>query len=264
MAMTNTNQNPAPSATVLSAPAKAVLEAADKLKVEAKAQEDKLRAEALKGNQLDVDQVARDLVDKQEDEADILSSAKAEFNDQVNQEELQAAKLLAAQVRAQTSNEKNISDLCEDDAYNLEVAISAKGMSSPDFLKIVLKDKNYIARWCNRNPIRMSQLVGQGFRMVKEDHVINVSSLDMFLDGQGNFVYADLVAMQIPKNIYYAGLRRAYLKSLHATQNKKASEVGAAFAMSNLQAGLSGSERSYLAEHQEAGSKPIYNPNLGV
>jgi len=253
MAMTNQNQNPAPAST-LSPPAKAVLEAADNLKKQAQATEDALRAEA----------VAKQGVDKVEDEADLLSSTAAEFRDQVIQEEITAAKVLAAQVRAQTSGEKNISDLCEEDAYNLEIAISAKGMSSPDFLKIVLKDKNYIARWCNRNPIRMSQLVGQGFRMVKEDHVVNTTSLDMFLDGQGNFVYADLVAMQIPNNLYYAGLRRAYLKSLHATQNKKAAEVGAAFASSRLQAELSGSERSYLAEHQEAGSKPIYNPNLGV
>lgn len=253
MAMTNQNQNPAPAST-LSPPAKAVLEAADNLKKQAQATEDALRAEA----------VAKQEVDKTEDEADLLSSTAAEFRDQVIQEEITAAKVLAAQVRAQTSGEKNISDLCEEDAYNLEIAISAKGMSSPDFLKIVLKDKNYIARWCNRNPIRMSQLVGQGFRMVKENHVANTTALDMFLDGQGNFVYADLVAMQIPKNLYYAGLRRAYLKSLHATQNKKAAEAGAAFAASRLQAELSGSERSYLAEHQEAGSKPIYNPNLGV
>src|SRR5882762_9634266 len=135
MAMTNQNQNPAPAST-LSPPAKAVLEAADNLKKQAQATEDALRAEALQkqGGPLDVAQPLSSY-SKSEDEADLLSSTAAEFRDQVIQEEITAAKVLAAQVRAQTSGEKNISDLCEEDAYNLEIAISAKGMSSPDFLK---------------------------------------------------------------------------------------------------------------------------------
>ncbi len=248
MAMTNDTLNPAPKAS-LSVTAEQVKAAAAKIQQEAKDKEEALRQQAAAN---------------QGDELDVLSEVASEFKDQVTQEENQAAKVLQAQALAQSSkSEKNISDLCEEDAYNLEVAISAKGMSSPDFLKIVLKDKNYIARWCNRNPVRMSQLVGQQFRMVKPEHVVNLSSLDMFLDAQGNFVYADLVAMQIPKNIYYAGLRRAYLKSLHATQNKKAAEAGAAFATSRLQGELTGAERSYMAAH-DLTEKPIYNPNLGV
>lgn len=245
MAMTSDSMNPAP-ANILSVTGEQVKAAAAKLKAEAEAKEAELRAAAIRPE-------------------DPLAGVKDKFEDEISAEAAAIVKELAAQTKAQVqTGGKAIHELVEDDAYNLDVAIAAKGMSSPDFLKVTLKDSNYIARWCNRNPIRMSQLAGQGFRFVKADEVLNLSSLEMFRDSQDNFVYADLVAMKVPKNVYYAGLRRAYLKSLHATNNKKAAEAGAAFAASRLQGELTGSERSYMAEHQESGSKPIYNPNLGV
>ena len=248
MAMTNETINPAPKAT-LSPAASDVLKAADKLKAEAKATEDRLRAEA----------AAKQPVD----ETELLSSAQTEFQDQIKHEE-QITAQLADKTKEAVSDGKSIADLCEDDAYNLEVAISAKSMYSPTALKIVMKDPNYIARWANVNPIRITQLIGQGFRYLKPEMVANLSSLEMFQDSQGNFMWADLTAMYVRKDIYYAGLRRSYIKSLHATNSKKAGEIGATFAKSNLQSGLSAQERNYMAEHEAAGSKPIYNPNIGV
>lgn len=195
---------------------------------------------------------------------DPLAEVKSEFDDKVKAESMAAKKMLAQQAQEQAKvSEKGIRDLVEDDAYNLEVAISAKASYSPNFLKIELKDKNYIARWCNLNPIRQATLVAQGFRIVKETEVANLDELEMFLDSQKHFVYSDLIAMQIPKNMYYAGLRRAYLKSLHATNNKKAAEAGAQFASNQLKAELTGAQRSYLASH-DLTEKPVYNPNLGV
>jgi hypothetical protein len=197
---------------------------------------------------------------------DPLEGVKDVFEDEVAAETEGARKLLVEQQNTQQATSgKKISDLIEDDAYNLEVPIAAGRLFNPSFLKVTLKDKNYIPRWCNVNPIRMAQLVAQGFKMVKVEDVVNLNELDMFLDSQRHFVYADLVCMQIPKNIYYEGLRRAFLKSLHATNNKKAAEAGAAFAKSNLTGTLSGSERSYLAQHEAQGTtKPVYNPNIGV
>jgi len=195
---------------------------------------------------------------------DPLAETKIQFEDQVRAETIAAEKLMAQQKKEQaTVSGVAIGDLVEDDAYNLEVAISAKASYSPNFLKIELKDRNYIARWCNVNPVRQASLVAQGFRAIKKEDIANLEELEMFLDAQQHFVYSDLVAMQIPKNIYYAGLRKAYLKSLHATNNKKAAEAGAHHATNQLKHELTGAERSYLASH-DLSEKPVYNPNLGV
>lgn len=195
---------------------------------------------------------------------DPLAETKAQFDAEAKAEQLAAQKLMEQQNKEQAKvSSIGIADLVEDDAYNLEVAISAKASYSPNFLKIELKDRNYIARWCNVNPIRQASLVAQGFRVIKETDVANLAELEMFLDAQKHFVYSDLIAMQIPKNIYYAGLRRAYLKSLHATNNKKAAEAGAQHATNQLKHELTGAERSYLASH-DLTEKPVYNPNLGV
>lgn len=158
----------------------------------------------------------------------------------------------------------SVSDLVEDDAYNLEIALAAPQMASPDFLKVVLKDKNYIARWGNRHELRQSQLVGQGFRNVTKDEVENIEDLEMFLDSREHFVWTDLICMKVLKSVYYAGLRRAYTKSLHATNNAAAAKAGAAEAEQKLKFSLTASERSYMAQQQASGHKPVYNPTVGV
>jgi hypothetical protein len=198
-----------------------------------------------------------------DEEAAMLAGTGKDFQDEIEQEELTAKRMLATQKAEQAASSVAIHDLTEDDAYNLDIAINAKGMVSPSFLKVELLDKNYIARWCNRNSVRQAQLVAQGFRMVRANEVANLESLDMFLDSQDNFVYSDLVAMKMLKNVYYAGIRKAYLKSLHATNNRKAAQAGAAFASSQMKSALSGSERSYMATH-DLTDKPIYDPNIGV
>lgn len=196
---------------------------------------------------------------------DILGDTKNEFEDQVQAETQAAKQLKLDEVKQQAISSKSIKDLTEDDAYNLEIGIAASAAASPDFLKVVLKDKNYVARWGNRDSIRMSQLVAKGFKFITADEVENLATLEMFLDSQDHFVWADLVAMKVSKNIYYAGLRAAYVKSLHATNNKKAAEAGSAYAKSNLVGQLSGSERTYLSQQEQAGAqKPIYNPTIGV
>lgn len=195
---------------------------------------------------------------------DPLIGVKAEFEDEIDLETKSAAKVLESQNREQAAiSGRSIASLTEDDAYNLEVGIAASAMHSANFLKVVLKDKNYIARWGNTNSIRQGQLVAQGFKYITSDDVENLDTLEMHLDAMDHFTWADLVAVKIPKNIYYAGLRKAYLKSLHATNNKKAAEAGAAFAKTNLTGTLSGAERSYVATHLDQ-NKPIYNPPLGV
>jgi hypothetical protein len=212
--------------------------------------------------------LAADIINKKnladKTEAEFLSATQEEFNDQAALDEKNAALALAQQQSAQ-GTVKAIKDLTESDAYNFDVAIAAVGAASPEFLMIRLKDSNYVARWCNRHSVRQAALVAKGFRPIKKDEVSNLETLEMFLDSQDNFVYSDLVAMKVLKNVYYAGLRKAYLDSLRATNNKKAAEAGAAFAKGNLTNSLSGSERSYLAQHEVQGTaKPIYNPPIGV
>lgn len=166
-----------------------------------------------------------------------------------------------APVEQQTLTAKPISDLIESDAYDFSIPINASVAYNADSLKIVLKDPNYIARWCHRNEMRQTQVIGRGFRVIQKDEVANFATLEPFLDSQEHFVSMDLVAMKIRKDVYYAGLRAAMVKSLHASNAKKAAEAGAQHATTNLTGSLSAGERNYLQQHQD---KPIYNPNIGV
>lgn len=194
-------------------------------------------------------------------EEDPLRGVAKDFHDQVAQE----SKAATSETEFQSLTGKSVQDLTEDDAYDLRVPINAGAMYDPNSLKIVMKDSNYIARWCNRNNVRQSQLVAMGFRALKVEEVVNIDTLQMFEDGQGHFVFADLVAMKIPKQAYYAGLRQAYLRSLHATNSKKAAEAGANFATSNFNQNLGAAERNYMQQHQNNHpDKPVYNPAIGV
>jgi hypothetical protein len=194
-----------------------------------------------------------------EEEKALLDGTKTDLDAEVKAE--------SAQLKAAFKSQEGLKDVCdltEADAYNLDVGIQAGAMANSDALKVRLKDPNYIARWGNRNSVRQSQLIGQGYRVISPDEVTPETRerLEMFINGQRHFVYSDLIAMKIPKNVYYAGLRRAYLKSLHATNSRKASEAGAIYAKSDLNSSLRGSEKSYMASHEE--TKPIYNPSVGV
>jgi hypothetical protein len=197
---------------------------------------------------------------------DPLAGVKEDLEDQIVAEEKAAAQVLQDQQSAQEkASGIKMSDLVEDDAYNLEIAIVAAKSYSPNFLRIDMKDKNYVARWGNTNSIRQGQLVAQGFKYLQPEDVENLNELEMHIDSQGRFVWADLIAVKTTKASYYSGLRRAYMKSLHATNDKKAREVGSQFAKTNLTSNLTGPERGYLSQQEQAGtSKPIYNPNIGV
>jgi hypothetical protein len=199
------------------------------------------------------------------EEAEMLDESKQQFKDEVAAELRAQLKQMESEHRTQAKfSSIAIADLTEADAYNLQVGIQAAQSYSPNFLKITMKDKNYIARWCNVNSVRQAALIGQGFKRINPDEVENLDTLEMFIDSRNHFVYSDLVAMKIPKNIYYAGIRAAYVRSLHAANNQTAAQAGAVFAANDLRSSLSGSERAYLAAHEEVANKPVYNPTVGV
>ncbi len=185
---------------------------------------------------------------------DPLAGVKEEFDAQVKAESAPAPKV-------ENLINKPIRELTEDDAYNLEIAMSVSKNVSPYFLKVVLKDPNMTCRWGNTNAIRQGQLVAKGFKPVLKEDVANLEDLEMHLDNQDHFVWADLIAVKISKEVYYAGLRAAFVKSLHATSNKKASERGANFATKKLTSQLLPNERAYMEQHD---GKPVYNPQVGV
>ena len=87
----------------------------------------------------------------------------------------------------------------------------------------------------------------------------------MFLDAQGNFVYADLVAMKDSEEhlLCWFAPRLSRSPSMPLITKKPLKQERL---LQHLDFNLNylALERSYMAEHQAAGSKTIYNPNLGV
>lgn len=244
MAMTNDNQAPKVAANPVVKPHDAIRNLTpEQLKAAASA------AAAIKAQGQDQDEAL----------IGVSEETKQQLKDEAFAEKTGAAK------PKKPLNTVSVADLCEDDAYNLSVYIAAKASYSADFLKVVLKDRNYIARWCNLNHIRQSMLIAQGFRHVSADEVDNMEGLKMFLDVTGRFVYSDLVLMKMRKDEYYGAIRNNYVKSLYATDNRKAMKRGAAWATENLGHSLSAPERTYMEQHQEQhADKPVYNPSVGV
>src|ERR1700691_2649008 len=60
----------------------------------------------------------------------------------------------------------DFSKLTMDSIYDLSIPIEAKEFMSADGLKIALKDTNYEARWVNKNPQRMGEMMGRGFTYI--------------------------------------------------------------------------------------------------
>lgn len=115
--------------------------------------------------------------------------------------------------------------LTMDDIYDLSIPIQAKTFGATDALRVDLVDKNYEARWVNKNPRRLGQFLAYGFTYVEAKDLARKLEVEVVADAQGHFCLDDVVLMRIPKEKYYAALRAAHERAVKTVNQVSASKA---------------------------------------
>lgn len=129
----------------------------------------------------------------------------------------------------------DFSKLTMDDIYDLNVPIEAKAFMSADVLAIKLKDSNYEARWVNKNPQRLGDMIAKGFTYISSKDLVNNDAIQTSLDAQGHYCFNDVVAMKIDKATYYQALRHAHERAIATTDQSNARRKAIATANGYMQ-----------------------------
>lgn len=105
--------------------------------------------------------------------------------------------------------------LSEKDALDLRNPISIPVIEHevPTYLEMQLADPEYICVWANRDQRRLGQLLAEGYELLKKEHVSPSFSVPLKWDGEGLYVYQDVIAMRVHKRILFAKRRRVVEKS---------------------------------------------------
>jgi len=154
----------------------------------------------------------------------------------------------------------DFSKLTMDDIYDLTIPIQAKAFGATDALRVELQDKNYEARWVNKNPRRLGQFLAFGFVYVEEKDLARKLEVEVIADAQGHFVLDDVVLMRITKEKYYAALRAAHeraVRTVNSVEAVKAAEREA----TNFMTKVGGSE---FATASSEGKLAFYRPGIEI
>ena len=141
----------------------------------------------------------------------------------------------AQSVRKNVTPIKDFSKLSLADVYDLSIPIEAKPFMSADVLSISLKDTNYEARWVNKNPQRLGEMIGKGFTFITQEDLTSSEGIQTAKDAEDHYCYNDVVAMKIDKATYYAALRAAHIRAMATTNTAGIAKKAATAANSYMQ-----------------------------
>lgn len=154
----------------------------------------------------------------------------------------------------------DFSKLTMDDVYDLSIPIQAKAFGATDALKVELLDQNYEARWVNKNPRRLGQMLAYGFIYVEAVDLARDLEVEVAADAQGHFVLDDVVLMRIPKQKYYAALRAAHQRAMNTVSSVGSAKAAEAEA-NNFMSKVSGGEFANAAAEGKVG---FYRPGIEI
>jgi hypothetical protein len=169
----------------------------------------------------------------------------------------------------------DFSKLSEKDVFDLNIPIEAVDHSMPDYLKVDLKDTNYVPRWVNRDPRRLGPMKANGWDFVKPDEIENSLTLAITTDENGQYRFADTVLMKCEKVEYFGQLRRNHLRALAMVDPKNAHLAAKAIIEGELTGAgntdLNGNpiadDKTNAGDYQRynnAGKMKIYSPEVTI
>ena len=150
--------------------------------------------------------------------------------------------------------------LTEDDVYNMDIPMEARPFSSEDSLKVELLDTGYVARWVNKNPQRLGQMLNHGFRYVHAEDLARALEVEVSPDAEGHFCLFDVVLMRIPKERYYSALRAAHLRAVNSVGSKGMH----ASAKTQAQKFVDKETGGGYSEEAAAGKIEFYSPGITI
>lgn len=110
----------------------------------------------------------------------------------------------------------------EDDIYDTNIPIQARPFDTEDSLKVVLKDATYIARWVNKNPMRLGTMIARGFQYVESKDLAERLQVEVSADAEDHYIINDVVLMKISKERYFSALKAAQLRAQAAVDPRGA------------------------------------------
>lgn len=105
------------------------------------------------------------------------------------------------------------SKIQEKDIFDLSIPIPVVTQDLPQYMTVHLKDSSQVARWTHKFGPNIGPRLASGYRfMMKEDWDVRFP-LPLSFDAEGHYSCGDVVALVVPKSIYYPALRRNYQKT---------------------------------------------------
>lgn len=153
------------------------------------------------------------------------------LNDKIKDMEA-AIKLLVAgrdsvKLKAASAAQKPIdwNKMTERDIFDLSVPIETVGGDLPDYMKITLKDSNFVPRWVQKMPRRLGPMRAKGYTYVTKDEIEGELNIAVEPDENGVIRFDDVILMKIEKRAYYGMLRRNHERALSMVNPKTAHKV---------------------------------------
>lgn len=155
-----------------------------------------------------------------------------------------AIKLLIAgrdgiKLKAAAAEQKPIdwNQMREQDVFDLSVPIEPVGAELPDYMKVELKDSNFVARWVQKMSRRLGPMKAKGYTYVTADEIEGELNLAIEPDENGVFRHDDVILMKIEKRRYYGMLRANHQRALAMTNPKAAHKTAMDRVMNDIKTG---------------------------
>ena len=129
----------------------------------------------------------------------------------------------------------------EKDIINLDLNIPVIEQEVPEFMNVVLKDKNYITRWVHQMGQRLGVCLASGHTYVSQEDMDPNYPKFLNFDTNGHYSFGDVVCLRILKSRYYPAIKANYMKTM-AIHGKNKLQRAIATGKSSVELDRSGNE----------------------
>lgn len=105
------------------------------------------------------------------------------------------------------------SKIQEKDIFDLSIPIPVVTQDLPQYMTVHLKDSSQVARWTHKFGPNIGPRLASGYRFMTKEDWDTRFPLPLSFDAEGHYSCGDVVALVVPKSIYYPALRRNYQKT---------------------------------------------------
>lgn len=115
--------------------------------------------------------------------------------------------------------------MSEKDVFDMSVPIQLVDHQMPDYMKVALKDSNFVPRWVQKLDRRLGPMKAKGFNFVREDEIDGELNIAIQVNADGIFQHDDVFLMKIEKRLYYGMLRANHERALKMVDPKAAHKI---------------------------------------